>query len=61
MQLNRRTLARAAVAAAALGTFATALAAGWPDRPVKMVVAFTAGNMVYAFALPDIQTASAKK
>ena len=44
MQLNRRTLARAAVAAAALGTFATAFAAGWPDKPVKMVVAFTAGG-----------------
>lgn len=45
MQFTRRTLARAALAAVALASAGSAaLAAGYPDKPVKMVVAFTAGG-----------------
>jgi tripartite-type tricarboxylate transporter receptor subunit TctC len=46
MHFPRRTLARAMLAAVALGTVgATALAQGaYPNKPVKIVVAFTAGG-----------------
>ena len=45
MQYRRRILAQAALAALALGSLsAPAFAQGWPDKPVKIVVAFTPGG-----------------
>lgn len=46
MQFTRRTVAKAALAAAAAAAVfgSPAFAAGYPDKPVKVVVAFTAGG-----------------
>jgi tripartite-type tricarboxylate transporter receptor subunit TctC len=46
MQFNRRTLARAALAAATLTALAPAAFAqvGYPNKPVRIIVAFTAGG-----------------
>jgi tripartite-type tricarboxylate transporter receptor subunit TctC len=44
MQFPRRTLARAALAALAASAAPFALAQGYPNKPVKIVVAFTAGG-----------------
>ncbi|QJW83805.1 hypothetical protein HK414_06700 [Ramlibacter terrae] len=45
MQFTRRTPAATALAAASLATFGSAFAqGGYPNKPVKIVVAFTAGG-----------------
>lgn len=53
-RLNRRDVLRAAAAAGAAGLvpFAHAQGAGWPAKPVQMIVPFPAGGGTDAFARP---------
>ncbi|NML44848.1 tripartite tricarboxylate transporter substrate binding protein [Ramlibacter sp. G-1-2-2] len=61
MQFTRRTLARAAVAAAAFAALAApAFAQGYPDKVVKIVVAFTPGGPTDVVARMVAQKLSVK-
>lgn len=61
MRITRRSLAAATLAATALATIGPALAqGGYPDKPVKLVVAFTAGGPTDLVARMIGQKLSAK-